>query len=146
MAGHNYICEIGNLDGFVGQMEELCEGTNTEFHFKGEIVRELQRREWKRIRWFYYCDQQDGNTIRLYDREFFARFKHLYWAQGDYVILRGNELGTPYDKVKVTIRDELPHLKLSRSGLTSCSPEERLRFFGILNRCPRDLMTHSLGE
>ena len=64
--------------------------------------------EWPRIRWFYYCDDQNGNTIRLYDTEHFSHFGGGYYLEEDgvgrehreRVIIRGENMwgGKQVDK------------------------------------------------
>ena len=57
--------------------------------------------EWSRIKWFYYCDDADGNTLRLYDGEHFEHFGGSYYLERDNsqsqchferVILRGKNM------------------------------------------------------
>jgi len=40
--------------------------------FKRGMLESLRGDQWKRIRWYYYCDNDFGNTIRLYDTEHFT--------------------------------------------------------------------------
>ena len=63
---------------------------------------------WPRIRWFYYCDDHNGNTIRLYDTEHFSHFGGGYYLEEDgvgrehreRVIIRGENMwgGKQVDK------------------------------------------------
>jgi hypothetical protein len=39
--------------------------------FKRGMLESLKGDQWKRIRWYYYCDNDYGNTIRLYDTQHF---------------------------------------------------------------------------
>lgn len=38
---------------------------------------------WPRIRFFYYCDDQNGNTLRLYDSEHFEKFGGNFYLEPD---------------------------------------------------------------
>ena len=62
--------------------------------------------QWPRIKWFYYCDNRNGNTIRLYDTEHMAQVGtspydgHHYYLEHDdrgrehfeRVIIRGEHM------------------------------------------------------
>jgi hypothetical protein len=108
------------------------------FHYDPQVVTGLKHSTWARIRWFYYCDQQGGNTIRLYDREFFDNSERLYEETQSCVILRGENLGKPSGEVKIAIRRELRDLKTPPLGINT-RPENKekcFQFFGRLNTLP----------
>src|ERR1700677_1641494 len=74
------------------------------FRYVQGIWESLQGDQWNRIQWFYYCDDFQGITIRLYDKEHFGRNRNalLYLETDpighdvklpDRVLLRGENLG-----------------------------------------------------
>lgn len=72
------------------------------FCLKTGMFDTLEGEAWKRIRWYYYCDNERGNTIRLYDSEHFSQHEDAYLellGSGkhgsfvDRVLLRGENLG-----------------------------------------------------
>jgi len=135
MAGHAYICRINNLSELINQMERLAKD---KFSYDKKVIEELNRDQYKRIKWFYYCDQQEGNTIRLYDSKFFEEFRDLYKEPGTYVILRGRDLGEPEGTLKKNIRDFLEHCEelkdTHQEGLSINDPAACLKYFEKLNR------------
>ena len=68
-----------------------------------QLVQDL--RQHSRIQWFYYTDNSDGIALRLYDRPFrdacLQHYKESPRKDGEeWVILRGNSLGSPRDQCK----------------------------------------------
>lgn len=136
MAGYSYYCEIPNLGQLIADMKRACEGVRATFLYDERAIAELNRREWARIKWFYYCDQHDGNTIRLYDRQFFQEVQGLYREPRTCVILRGKNLGKASGDVKTAIRRFLGTLNEPPSGVNT-KPENMencMQFFGRLNK------------
>lgn len=57
--------------------------------------------QWPRIKWFYYCDNLNGNTIRIYDTQHLHAHGHFYlepntWSKehNERVIIRGERMWT----------------------------------------------------
>jgi hypothetical protein len=137
MAGNSYKCRIEDLGELIADMRRVSKDTAATFDYRQEVVEALGHSKWRRCKWFYYCDQQDGNTIRLYDREFFHDCPDLYVEACTYVILRGKNLGKPSGNVKTAIR-RLPSLGLKPPeelppGINTNDPEKCLYFFDGLN-------------
>lgn len=112
MAGHTYICRIDDLGELITKMNKMKNdaqkgGTQSNFDYKPQVIDELKK--YAHIKWFLYCDQQEGNTIRLYDKKFRENFPRLFANEHPnhpdyYVILRGNNLGYPNETLKKNIR------------------------------------------
>ena len=140
MASYSYLCHIDDLGRVIDRMKKLAVGMEVTFHYDLQLVRELSLPKWARIKWFYYCDQQEGNTIRLYDREFFQGFRHLYKEPRTCVILRGNDLGKTSGDVKAAVRRLLGPLEKPPPGVNT-NPENYdncIRFFGQRNACTKE--------
>jgi hypothetical protein len=68
--------------------------------------------EWPRIQWFYYCDDQNGNTIRLYDSKHFDHFGRDDYLEKDgrehkeRVIMRGENMWGEGNALQDRFREE----------------------------------------
>ena len=134
MAGHTYICRIDDLARLIGEMEQLSH--DRAFVYRDRLGETLTEERYKRIKWFLYCDQQDGNTIRLYDSEFRKDNPDLYLSDNsqslDYwVVLRGKNLGDPDGDLKKLIRERLN--EYSKSPVTATDERGCLKLFGGRN-------------
>jgi hypothetical protein len=47
------------------------------FQYKDGLLDTLVMPQWRRVMWYYYCDDDYGNTIRLYDWEHFHHYKQV---------------------------------------------------------------------
>jgi len=82
------------------------------FTFNREVLRTMS--QWPRIKWFYYCDDQNGNTIRVYDAEHLQRFGGSHYLEADgvrqehfeRVIIRGRNMWSG-DEGDLTNQDSL---------------------------------------
>jgi len=86
------------------------------FKMKKELVQGFDEDRWDRIQWFYYCDNDYGNTLRLYDSEHLASsnprqtYLELRNQRGgrrvdDRVIFRGENLGGESESLKDFFRN-----------------------------------------
>lgn len=136
MAGHTYICRIDDLARLIGEMKRLSHNTKATFDYRHRLGETLKEERYKRIKWFLYCDQQDGNTIRLYDSEFRKDSRDLYLSDNsqspDYwVVLRGKNLGDPGGDLKTMIRERLN--EYSKSPVTANDEQGCLELFRARN-------------
>jgi hypothetical protein len=95
----SFVVRIDDIRALLRQWKTLLTGrAGPTFTMNEKVLRELG--QWPRIKWFYYCDDQDGNTIRLYDTEHMSRYSQAYylepnsWSKEHYerVILRGKRM------------------------------------------------------
>ena len=136
MAGHTYVCKIQNLRELIDRMKRLAEGAGgprPKFDYDSRVIDELEQTENERIKWFLYCDQQNGNTIRLYDSKFFRERRDLYKEPGTYVIFRGKNLGEPEEKLKKDIRELFGEIQKAPSQISINQHEDCLKHFKELN-------------
>ena len=90
----------------------------------------MNLKEYPRIQWYYYCDNRKGNTVRLYDSEFFQKFRRLYVEQKNYDILRGTDLGDTDEALKQEFLSLLDERKDARKeGLSTNWPKKCLAYF-----------------
>ena len=67
--------------------------------YKPGVFESLDGPRWDRIKWFYFCDDHWGNTVRLFDEEHFreGRNASLYLERKN----RISHLGTREDRVLI---------------------------------------------
>jgi hypothetical protein len=86
------------------------------FRYRQGMWESLRGNEWNRIQWFYYCDDFQGNTVRLYDMEHFGvpGNQYLYLETdlvghdvqfADRVLLRGEWIGKADQSLKLYFRN-----------------------------------------
>lgn len=71
-----------------------------------QVVQSLAHRQNASVKWFYYCDNQRGNTIRIYDRPLRNANPDLFYDRegGEtFVVLRSREVGSAGEALKVEI-------------------------------------------
>jgi hypothetical protein len=102
----SFIVRIDNLGALLRQWKELLtDRKGPTFILNEQVLKKLS--QWPRIKWFYYCDDRDGNTIRLYDTEHLSQYGQCYylesnhWSKEHYerVVIRGRRMwsGTEAD-------------------------------------------------
>jgi len=135
----SYICQIDDLGELIKNMRRLAEGTQGTFRYKDKdkegVI--LKLKEYTRIKWYYYCDKAEGNTIRLYDSEFHKDFSKLYEEHKGYVILRGRDLGTPDGTLKQKFRDLFESIEKPPPGINANHREACLSYFEERNKKER---------
>ena len=80
-----------------------------------QVFGHLAEPEFQRIQWFYYNDNDNGVTIRLYDSAFLAKHSDDF-IDNDDCILRGYDLGSEQDPLKTQMRAQFN--SLTRRQLT----------------------------
>jgi hypothetical protein len=83
-----------------------------KFTFNKKVGNTLKA--WPRIKWFYYCDDQDGNTIRIYDNAHLGHFGGSHYLEPDgvrkehfeRVIIRGRNMWSG-DEAKLNVEKSL---------------------------------------
>ncbi len=97
----SYIVKSANLREVVRQWRQLAQQLKPghRFDLRESLFDHLEQPQFQRIQWFYYCDNDQGVTIRLYDRAFTAAHNGDYIDQDD-CVLRGIGLGDEQDNLK----------------------------------------------
>jgi hypothetical protein len=90
----SYVVKTNDIREVVRQMEALKGSTGT-FDYKEDLLNHLMDDdEYRRIKWFFYCDNVRGNTIRLLDRHFLENFDgSLSGTDKPLLLLSGERLG-----------------------------------------------------
>jgi 5-methylcytosine-specific restriction protein B len=159
MAGHTYVCKTENLGELIREMKKLAENVHREEEITKprfypeppvikEIIEKLNSPKYKRIKWFLYCDQQDGNTIRLYDSEFYDKFKNLYKEPDTYVILRGKNLGSVEEEegLKQKIMELFEEKPPAPREINTNDPKACLEYFQDKNKNNNDSSSSSMPK
>jgi 5-methylcytosine-specific restriction protein B len=98
----SYVVKADNIREVIKQMEALKDSAST-FDYDPELVAHLMEPEFRRIKWFLYNDNQEGNTIRAFDRRLRERYERLYNTSDSWVVLRGHKLGLESEPTKLEI-------------------------------------------
>jgi hypothetical protein len=103
----SFLVQTDDLQPLVKQWKELVQqhqqSAPGSFDYREAVFAHLQEPEFRRIQWFYYNDNENGVTIRLYDRAFFERYPGDFIDTDD-CILRGKDLGKEQATLKVEMR------------------------------------------
>jgi len=112
----SYVVKIDDMQKLLSKWKELLAeaDVNPEFSYNDTVLKELS--QWPRIKWFYYCDNADGNTIRIYDTEHLNHYGGAYyletntWSNEHYerVIIRGRRMwfdNSANDQLESQLRD-----------------------------------------
>lgn len=96
----SFVARIDDVPALLDSWEQMLKEANgaQEFTVNEDVFATLD--QWPRIKWFYYCDDQDGNTIRIYDKEHLDHFGGSYYLEPDgyrkehfeRVIIRGRKM------------------------------------------------------
>ena len=99
----SFVVKINDMPALLDSWERMLKkssGSQT-FTVNAHVFDALALQEWSTIKWFYYCDDDNGNTLRIYDEKHFETFGNAYYlerddsqSQGHYerVILRGKNM------------------------------------------------------
>jgi hypothetical protein len=93
----SYVVKTDDIREVIRQMKEL-KGAGA-LKYDQDLLNHLMEDEYRRIKWFFYCDDKEGNTIRVFDRQFFERFRSFF--EEKYVLLRGKNLGNEGKSPKI---------------------------------------------
>lgn len=79
----SFVAHIPDIHQFLDSWEALLKDASgqQELTANEQVVADLHN--WARIKFFYYCDDQNGNTLRLYDTEHFKQFGNGYYLEPD---------------------------------------------------------------
>ena len=117
----SYVARIADMRALLDSWADLLRDTEGSQVFSANERVFATLEDWPRIKWFYYCDDRNGNTIRLYDTEHFNHFGGGYYLeergsgqeQFERVIIRGENMwggeqvdGERPDSMKRRFREE----------------------------------------
>ncbi|MBX9677238.1 MAG: hypothetical protein K2X38_00655 [Gemmataceae bacterium] len=96
----SFVARIDDVPALLGSWEQMLKEASgsQEFTANEEAIATLD--QWPRIKWLYYCDDQDGNTLRIYDAEHLDHFGGCYYLELDgyrkehfeRVVIRGRKM------------------------------------------------------
>jgi len=79
---------------------QALKGATGTVDYKAELVEGLMHPDFRRIKWFFYCDNFEGNSIRVFDRQLVDKYKHLFRPSESWMLLRGHRLGQENESSK----------------------------------------------
>jgi hypothetical protein len=131
----SYVVKTNDVREVLGKMEAL-KGTAATFQYKQNLLNHLMEDEYRRIKWFFYCDDDEGNTIRVFDRRFIENFGGSLSASDKPLLLRGKGIGPEGKSPKTEMLGLFPDVK--RKGeyprhVTWEGGAETLAYFEELN-------------
>jgi MoxR-like ATPase len=98
----SYVVKTDDIREVIRRMDAL-KGNGT-LEYKQDLLNHLKEDEYRRIKWFFYCDDRRGNTIRAFDPPFFKMFRNLFGVE-KYLLLRGRNLGKEGESPKNEMLD-----------------------------------------
>src|SRR5262245_58813275 len=92
--------------------------------------------DFRRIKWFFYCDNFEGITFRVFDRRLEEKYQQFFVRSERWLLLRGQRLGEENEPIKVKILSLFTQLQ--REGeypkfVTHKGEAECLDYFERLN-------------
>ena len=110
------------------------------FELQSGICESLRAEQWRRIQWFYYCDNDLGNTLRLYDTDHFETpgndMLYLGLWEGkfpDRVVIRGENLEKENHALKNRLLDSFDERHTAASAPGHGLPRTPI---DVMGRCP----------
>ena len=86
----SYVVKSDDIRNTIAQIEAAKPPHGT-LDYRPALLDRLAEPDFRRIKWFFYCDDKQGNTIRVFDAAFLEAHGHLFSEK--YVLLRGKNLG-----------------------------------------------------
>jgi DNA polymerase III delta prime subunit len=102
----SYVVQSQNVRNLVTGWEQLAHNHNAaqaQFRYEETLFAHLEEARFRRIQWFYYNDNDNGVTIRLYDSDFGVAYPNDF-VEGNCVVLRGRHLGPAGGPLKGAMR------------------------------------------
>jgi hypothetical protein len=128
----SYIVRTDRIVDVVGRMKQLAPEATWDVV---EGASELLDGEFSHMKYFYYCDDKEGNTIRAYDPAFTEAMQKAGIWLTDHVILRGHKVGPRNGEVKGRIRGLFDDCV---AGRLETDDQVRYSHFSQLNGRPDD--------
>jgi MoxR-like ATPase len=97
----SHVVKTDDIREVIKQMEAL-KGPAATLDYKQDLLNHLMEDEYRRVKWFFYCDDRQGNTIRVFDRRFLKEYANLFKTVDSekHVLLRGEKFGKEGDATK----------------------------------------------
>jgi hypothetical protein len=129
----SYVVETTDFKKLLQKIEDIKpEGATLDFH--PDLVKHLMEPEFQKLRWFFYCDNFEGLTIRAFDRNLREKHEDLFLAAGSWTLLRGKKFGQENDSVKQTILSLFSNRKTDYpSDVTHHGSDACVDYFETLN-------------
>jgi len=147
VARANYVVKAENLRDLIRQMNDL-KGPVATLDYRRDLVEHLLEPEFRRIKWFFYCDRRQGNTIRVFDRGFLESYGNLFKTVDSekHVLLRGDKLGEENGVTKRGILGLFSEVRDAPPFVTWQAKPEALDYFEKLNSEAHDAEDEMTSE
>jgi hypothetical protein len=128
----SFIVETSDIGGWISEATKTITSHGGTIRFvANEVLGELK--QYPRIRYFYYCDDLQGITIRLFDESFWADHKHLTQRKSR-VIFRAKNAGTHESALKQSLLKLWEDVSIPPAGMHAMDSEKATAFFEEHNR------------
>ena len=129
----SYVVKTIDIGRTLGRIEEIvARSGGAVITHKRDIVQLLQQPQNRRIQYFYYCDDFEGVSVRLFDTQFAANNPHLSFRQSQ-VIFRAKRLGSNDGPIKKEILQAWEQHDMPPAGVNTNNPEDAEKFFVTMN-------------
>jgi len=130
----SHVVKTDDIREVIRRMQDHKGSTGT-FDYRMELVEHLLEPEFRRVRWFFYCDDRQGNTIRVFDREFLKEYGNLFKSVDSekHVLLCGHDLGEESDATKREILALFSEVRDAPRSVNWRGGPECLDYFEKLN-------------
>ncbi|MGI8423062.1 MAG: McrB family protein [Chloroflexota bacterium] len=128
----SYAVRTDDLGRVIQQMAAQAP-SGAAFDYDERLAEALRSRELRHLRWFFYCDNDAGNTIRIYDRVFGENYRHLFKEPKTCVVLRGHGLGTETEAPKREVLQLFEEQEKLPRQVSTNSAERTLQWFAQRN-------------
>jgi hypothetical protein len=138
----SYIVRTLDISSLLAKAEQIVLQSGGELKFVNRSLIAVLR-EHPRVQYFYYCDDREGITLRLFDEEISRSYAHVF-SRKTKVFFRGKKLGVEGGRVKSELLALWDEVQPRPSGLGVGSIGETEQYFKNLNS--KDSEPHLIQE
>jgi len=144
----SYIVKISDFATFVELIDDLKNQhknhfPNINFVKVQKAINLLSKPENKSVQWYYYCDDFQGNTIRLYDQNILKAIGKDPFDKDPAVIFQGTEIGEENEILKREIRKLFEQISSAKNEGLTTGIKDRKKCYDFFEKKNRDPITIS---
>ena len=129
----SYVVKSADIGESLRRIEEIVtEGGGRIIAFKREFIPLLQKPENRRIQHFYYCDDREGISVRLFDRPFAEENSDLNFRKSR-IIFRAGQVGTDDGPLKSKLVRVWDDYEKPPRGVNTNDEDEADKYFAGRN-------------
>jgi MoxR-like ATPase len=129
----SYIVKSTDIARTLQRIEEVVSrSAGNVIAYKRDFIPLLQRPENRRIQHFYYCDDFEGISVRLFDPQFATDNRDVRFRDSR-IIFRAGKLGKENGPTKAELLRVWDGYEKPPRGVNTNDPENADKYFGTLN-------------